>query len=464
MHHFRATLDWLRDSLAAGFHESAGKLVRDPWAARNGYIDVVMDRSPESIERFIGQHVVRGFNEADRITLLKLMELQRHTMLMYTSCGWFFDELSGIETVQILQYAGRAVQLGEELFGGNIESQFLERLEAARSNIAEHRDGRHIYEKWVKPATVDLTRVAAHYAISSVFEEYPGESSVFSYDVVQDDYQVSQVGRAKLTVGRARFTSKVTLESRMMAFGVLYMGDHNLNCGVTDCEGEDECESFVPDLVDAFARADFPESIRLMDGRFGASTYSLTSLFRDAQRNIMDSVPEPTVGEAKSAFGQIYEHHAPLIRFLKASGMPIPWHLHAVAEFVLNARLRRALGEEPLDPQSIEALIDEMNRAGAVLEATSLEFAIRNSLEGLANRLLHEPGNGELLRNLQTGVTLVDMMPFVVNLRKVQDIFCRIMHTVDPEYEQTNNQGEELARQWVKDIRGLADKLWITSI
>ena len=202
------------------------------------------------------------------------MELQRHTMLMYTSCGWFFDELSGIETVQILQYAGRAVQLGEELFGGNIESQFLERLEAARSNIAEHRDGRHIYEKWVKPATVDLTRVAAHYAISSVFEEYPGESSVFSYDVVQDDYQVSQVGRAKLTVGRGRFTSKVTLESRMMAFGVLYMGDHNLNCGVTDCEGEDECESFVPDLVDAFARADFPESIRLMDGRFGASTYS----------------------------------------------------------------------------------------------------------------------------------------------------------------------------------------------
>ena len=134
---------------------------------------MVLDRSPESIERFFGRHVDRGLNEADRITLLKLMELQRHSMLMYTSCGWFFDELSGIETVQVLQYAGRAVQLGEELFGGNIESQFFERLEAARSNIAEHRDGRHIYEKWVKPAALDLTRVAAHYAISSVFEEYP---------------------------------------------------------------------------------------------------------------------------------------------------------------------------------------------------------------------------------------------------------------------------------------------------
>jgi alpha-amylase/alpha-mannosidase (GH57 family) len=458
----RDALDWLRDTLAPGYQIAAGALVKDPWAARNDYIEVLLDRSSESIERFFSQHAIRDLNESDKIRLLKLLELQRHTMLMYTSCGWFFDELSGIETVQVLQYAGRAVQLAQDLFGGNIESQFLELLEAARSNIAEHSDGRHIYEKWVKPAVLDLTKVAAHYAISSVFDEYPPEGPVFAYDVVQEDFQVARAGRANLTVGRARFTSRTTMESRTMTFGVLYMGDHNLNCGVTDCNDEENCGSLIPELSEAFFRADFPDNIRLMDRHFGASTYSLTSLFRDAQRKVTNLILEPMIAEAKSAYGRLYEHHAVLIHFLQGSGMPIPRPLHAAAEFVLNDRLRQALEETPHDPQSIEALLEETLLAGVSPETTTLEFALRKSLERMADRWWEDPGKIEELQNLQTGVTLVESMPFVVNLRTVQNICYKIMQNVYPEYQRRAYQGDEPARQWVETIRGLAEKLWIT--
>ena len=121
----------------------------------------------DNVEKFFSEQATRQLNPEERITALKLMEMQRHAMLMYTSCGWFFDELSGIETTQVIQYAARTIQLYEELFGEPLEPMFLDRLEIAKSNISEHKDGRVIYEKFVRPAMVDRQKVAAHYALMS---------------------------------------------------------------------------------------------------------------------------------------------------------------------------------------------------------------------------------------------------------------------------------------------------------
>ncbi len=143
----RNALDGLRNSLALPFERQGRELLKDPWAARNDYLSVIHDRSTENVERFFARHARRPVSAADTTTVLKLLELQRHAMLMYTSCGWFFDELSGIETVQAMLFAGRAVQLGQNLFGDSLESQFTARLASAKSNLPEYGDGRRIYDK-----------------------------------------------------------------------------------------------------------------------------------------------------------------------------------------------------------------------------------------------------------------------------------------------------------------------------
>jgi len=148
----REALDWLRDTLARGYECLGGQLFKDPWAARNDYIDVILERSTERFEHLLGKHATHRLDARERVKALQLLELQRHALLMYTSCGWFFDELSRPETVQVVRRAARAVQIAEESFGETVESNFLERLEQAKSNIPEHRDGRQIYEKWVRPA------------------------------------------------------------------------------------------------------------------------------------------------------------------------------------------------------------------------------------------------------------------------------------------------------------------------
>jgi alpha-amylase/alpha-mannosidase (GH57 family) len=127
----RNALDWVREETARPYEEMGRGYFKDPWAARDGYIEVVLDRSADSVNRFFEEQSGRTLSPEERVAALKLLELQRHAMLMYTSCGWFFDELTGIETVQVLQYAGRAIQLAEDLFGRPFEPHFLGLLEQA---------------------------------------------------------------------------------------------------------------------------------------------------------------------------------------------------------------------------------------------------------------------------------------------------------------------------------------------
>src|SRR5262245_8122111 len=228
----RAALDWLRDEVAPLYEPAAAKLFTDPWATRDAYIDVILNRFPENVAGFLARHAREPLDDAKTVTALKLLELQRNCLLMYTSCGWFFDELSGIETVQVIQYAGRAVQLAEELFDRSIEPAFVERLGAAKSNVRQHRDGRRVYEKLVKPARVDLAKVAAHYAASSLFESYPRRSRVYCFTAESDGVEAVEVGKAKLVLGRARVASEVTREWGVFDFAAVHFGDVNLHGGV----------------------------------------------------------------------------------------------------------------------------------------------------------------------------------------------------------------------------------------
>lgn len=142
----REALDWLRDGLARRFEQSGAPLLADPWRARDHAIEIVLDPSPRSVEDFLRRHAARTLEPADQGAALALLEMQRYAMLMYTSCGWFFDDPSGLETRQIIRYAGRALEIAAGLGGEDLEGPFVRLLELARSNVAESGHGRQIYE------------------------------------------------------------------------------------------------------------------------------------------------------------------------------------------------------------------------------------------------------------------------------------------------------------------------------
>jgi alpha-amylase/alpha-mannosidase (GH57 family) len=457
----RQALDWLRDAITPHFERVGSGLLKDVWVARNDYISVMLDRSPENRERFGADHFKRELTAEGEVIVWKLMELQRHAMLMYTSCGWFFDDLSGIETVQVIQYAGRVVQIAEQLFEQTFEDEFLRHLSAARSNLNEYGDGAQIYRNYVRPSVVDLEKVGAHYSISSLFAPYAEQTDIFSYSASRLDYHTATAGKMRMGLGKARFTSKITRESEELTFWVVHFGDHNVAGGVRPSTTF-EYSSLMETISEAFAKVDIPEVVRLLDRQFG-KTYSLRSLFRDEQRRIVRSILSSTVAEAESAYLQLYEHHAALMRFISRLGTPVPREFTAAIEYALNSLLKRACSSDPLDRDRIQALLREAQTSNVNLDRTTLEFSLRRKVESLAATFSAEPLDLERLNNLRTAMQIVKLVPFSVTLWSAQNYVYAVQTSLYPRLKRRAQKGDAKAKSWVEKFDDLSELLAIRS-
>ena len=455
----RAALDSLRDKLAARFEQTASEYLKDPWAARNDYVDVVLDRHQENLCRFLRRHATRELTESEVISVLKLFELQRHAMLMYTSCGWFFDELSGLETVQVIQYAGRAIQLAKEFWNDHIEEDFLEALSQAKSNLPEHRDGKSIYEKWVKPAAVTLDKVAAHYGISSLFKPRTNPETVYCFTVNAEDYRTFEAGRTRLALARILVNSEITRESGCFILCALHLGDHNLSCGVQACGDREAYDAMAQRVADVFSKGDLPETFRAFDREFGDANYSTKSLFRDDQRMVLQHILDNTLAEAEAAYRQIHEAHATLIHFLRELGVPLPKPLATAAEFALNGLLRRELAAEPMDTERIHSLLEQVRVANVNLDSTTLEFTLRTAIEHLLEQFQADPNDLTLVDQIDARINLARSLPFEVVLWKPQNLWFEMHRTVFEEFAARAAGGDKEAAEWVERFRHLGESV-----
>jgi hypothetical protein len=452
-------LDWLRDEVAPRYEAKAGEFLRDPWAARNEYIDVVLDRSPDIREKFFASQAKRDLNDGEKINVFKLLELQRYAMLMYTSCGWFFDELSGIETVQVIQYAARVIQLANEIFGQDLEPAFLERLERAKSNIPEHADGRVIYHKFVKPAMIDWPKAAAHYAISSVFKDYGKATRVFSFTFEDEQREFHVTGKTKLAIGRVHIVSEITQERQLLSYAILYMGEHNLIGGVCKFPSIEEHKTAAKEIVDVYNMADYPQVIRLIDQRFGGPAYTLKSLFKDEQRRILNEILASAREDLESRFRLITERYAPMMKFLEGAGAPLPAGLQIAWDLTLNGDIRRQLANGHTDLTHLKALLQEAQPRGTDVLNADISYATKNRMEKLMQQIADKPDDMNLVKELEEIAALMMPLPIGLNLAEVQNTYWKLKETVLPEYQRRAKEGDNAAQESLKQLLELGQRL-----
>ncbi len=454
----REALDRLRDEIAQGYERMGAEIFRDPWAARNDYIGVILDRSDPSVERFLDKHSSKRLTRNQKVIAWKLLELQRHSMLMYTSCGWFFDDISGIETVQILEYAGRAIQLSREVLGVDLEPAFTARLAAAKSNVPSHGDGTRIYENLVKPATLDLQKVAAHYAINSVFEDYPERAAIYCYNVHRTDHQKLQAGNSVLVTGKCLITSKVTSESDRLSYCVLYMGNHDINCGVRKFVGSSAYADMKREVRKSFETGSFADIVRLLDTYFGTSSYSLKDLFRDEQRSILDILITETLVSFEDSYRRMFEGNRLLMGFLKDVGVPVPKAFYTAAEFVLNLDLQRQI-ETDLDGELISEILKEFGRWNVSIDKADIEFALKNKLADAGESLFGNPTDADAVNGLSAMVESALALPIRHNFWHPQNVYFRLAKNVYPEFAAKAAKGDSEAMSWVEGFRSLGERL-----
>ena len=454
----RDALDWLRDECIVIFEARAAGLLRDPWEARDDYISVVLDRSDDNVERFLARHIVDG---GDRVTALELLEMQRNAMLMYTSCGWFFNDISGIETVQVLHYAARVIQLAEKASGHTLELEFLERVAAARSNLPQRGDGRQIYEREVKPMRIDLRRVAAHYAVASLFDNFAHDDRVYCYRVRQNDFESFRAGRARMAIGSITVTSLITREEASFEFTVIHLGETELTGGVRPASTPEHYEAMKRDLSEDMRVNGISSVIRVLDEYFAEPLLSIRALFRDQQRRILNLLCDATLSEAESAFHQLHERYDPLMRFHAALGVPLPKVLRTAAEFDVNMQLRRMAAADELPLGDLDSRLRESRDERVALDETTL-MALTHAIERVASDFSRNPDDLGLLECWESLMTIVRDAGVGVDLRRPQNDYYRLKKSVRPVMAANAGNGSSTANRWLQHFDSLGEKLSIS--
>jgi hypothetical protein len=456
----RDAFDYLRDRAYHAIDEIGSQLFHDPWAARDGYIEVVLGRDRASRDAFLEKHG-KGLTGDDRVRALSLMEMARHAMLMYTSCGWFFDELSGIETVQCMQYALRAAELLESVGGGSVEEAVIERIAAAKSNLDDEGDGRRVWERRVRPARITPEKVCAHVAVHALVESSAQAVDVPGYAVEFVDRVERRSGRARMVAAAVKIRAGMTEAATPMCFAGLYLGEQHVTGGVRPPPPPAEWGAMLEDLNGAFRTADVFAAQRAIDKHFPGAHLSLSALLPGSRERVLGAVLGDPIRTAEEQLGDAYDQHAPLIRWLVAHGLPIPEVLRTVAEATLRRRVLANLRAEDASFLALRDHIEEAQDVKVSLDTPEIALAASEGLRRLIDRVA-DPETGKIDRAALETVTraaeVAARMKSSVDLWFAQNATFRLLSRMQ-ELRILARGGDSAAAQAIDDLKRLAHAL-----
>lgn len=496
----RDTLNWLRDRLIEVYEEHGRKFFRDPWRTRDEYIQVIRDRSPANVSRFLSNHQTHNLTSAEQIDALRLLEMQRHALLMFTSCGWFFEEISRPEGTQVLRYAARALEIAGDVAGVQLEKEFIDRLALANSNVDLFKHGAEVYRQLVQTAQVSFKQVASHYAITSLFANRKGETrsssfeqknaiqcplvyhkQVYCYSVDELDYQLQRLGSLTLAVGNVKLVSQITWESEDLVFAVLHLGGWDFHCCIQSFEGRRAYTSLKEQVFTSLQQASVAHTILVMTRLFGEEAYSLQNLFAEERNRLMGLLTQETLSRLDQLYTQAYRDNYGILMAFHRDGLTPPRELQVAAEIALAYRCMTTLRsfEQEINDSllsanhivQLEAIANESKhlhcRINIPEDKVTLEQLIFRSLW----TLLYEP-NGTFDADIKRLERLIDVayqLDIGISLERSQELYFSSLHTqIVPQClaAKTNNHNTNQYIQLLKLGQKLAIDVgtWLTQL
>ena len=358
----RDTLNWLRDHLAEVYEREMKFFNKDVWGLRNKYIKIILDRNIVNVENFIKENAPENLDEEQTTKFIRLMEMQRQCLLMFTSCAWFFDEISGIETVQVLQYANRAIQLAERESDVHLEEEFIGRLSYIKSNIEDYDNGAVIYKRFVEPSRLTLTSVGMHYAVASLFDEEPESLNILSYRCQSEYFERFEAGIQKMVIGSTKINSKITLSEKQFYFVAIYLGQHHIIGSGTDSITPEAFTSMSEKLKKAFSSSSLAQVLQLKQHYIPTHNFSIRELFKDEQIKVLNKILEENIQQAEENYRDIYRKNYHLLNLMRENKLQFPNILRHNLEIVLNKDLEQFFKSKPRNNKKLDSLVDEFKR------------------------------------------------------------------------------------------------------
>lgn len=446
----RQALDWLRDELAILYEEQVGKYHPNPWQLRNEYIALILNRTEENIHGFLKQHIPYTLTNKETTKLIRMLDMQKHALYMYTSCAWFFDEISGIETVQVLQYANRAIQYAESESELQLTDHFKNMLALCPSNLAQLGNGQAVYEKYVEPARLTLTTVGMHYAINTLFREDADRITVLNYHCTQEVFEKYTAGAQILAAGRTLVQSKVTLSHKHFSFVILYLGNHHIIGRAFDNMPLWEYEELVGELRPAFEAGNLAAVIDMLKGSYKEKNFTFYDLFKDEQIRILNEIMSKNLELAEVFSQQIYERTYNLLNIMRSGHLQAPQMLEGNLLLVLENDLQKQFkrNSKPFNLVKMRETISHLKKWEVQLDAKRYTYLSTSKLADMVAQGQYQGINMELLDNIYEGLKLLREVNIYPEMNELQDLVFRLI--TEPEFdllpENTRKHLKEIAR------------------
>ncbi len=445
----REALDWLRDQLTAEYESQMSIFTPDIWKIRNDYINVILDRGPENIAVFLNNHLYFEVDGQRRTKVLRMLEMMRQCQLMYTSCGWFFDEISGIETLQILQYANRAIQIAETESNLSLDEPFRAILTRAPSNEPAHENGGRIYEEIIKPGRLSLTKVGMHYVVNALFADNPEKLYVMSFGFESDFFERMEAGLHRLAIGRTTIRSKITCSEKHFSFAVIYLGQHHIIGSASDNLPESVFNRLYEELRTAFHEGNLAEVIHLITQHFGSDTFSFWQLFKDEQKKVLNRLVNQETEQAEVAMRAVYDRNYNLMNVLKRVNIPMPMLFRKNLELVINNQLRKFFQHPDARAVELKRLTEEVNKWQIPIEKEVLAFVATEKLNEMLADFADHPDQLAAIINLYQILQHLNELGIEPDLWKLQNLCFQIGKTHLHHWQGEDPQVKEL--RWFYD-------------
>jgi alpha-amylase/alpha-mannosidase (GH57 family) len=362
----RRALDLLRDRAAAIFEDAGRDLFVAPWDVRNHYIELILNPNADR-DDFLTRYQRRHLGDAQRMRALDLLEMQRAAMLMYTSCGWFFADIAGIETLQVLKYAARSMDFMEEIGAPTPARQFLDALALAQSNQTGLGNGADVFRRLVEPARARPPRIAAHLAITSLAGHQGEHGVIGDYSYSKADYGQRSDGRLTLDTCRLLLSTRTTGRRFAYAAAALHLGGLDVYCALKPDPGPESFNHCAQRLWEQFQTASLPALLRIIQGEFGREEFGLDDILPDGRWEMYAMVYGDLSQDIADELARLYERNRRIVEMLGNTGFDLPSELRIITEFTLGRRLEDEIRRHnrSLDPDSYRdavAIAEEVER------------------------------------------------------------------------------------------------------
>ena len=328
----RAALDSLRDKIDELYEKKINQICDSPWQLRDDAVELYLSTAPNSAvslehkKSFLNRRY-GSLTETAQTQLLSLLEAQRMRLFMYTSCGWFFNDIAGIETRQILAYAIRASELIQRTTDIDLTTDFLKQLETAKGNTLEGKNGKAVVEQYVFPQRENIETIAAAVALLDKKESY------YSFGISSETkkYPSGDLCLKTSTLTIADTCSGDVWKGNAVVFS---MGGLDDVCRLTQKNNPTDAE-----IRKYFYAADILSLSRYLEQTYELGPWNFTDLPQDSKIHIADSIMERTESQHYDIAEEFLEMNHRLMVQLQLLKITPPPILSAAADLVFRRKI-----------------------------------------------------------------------------------------------------------------------------